>query len=70
VIPAKAVIGYVNGIRDMWVEYSVYNKTFISSTGREKTMEGMQSYTMFVEKNKQNQFKAKYEFTNEYFRKV
>lgn len=70
VIPAKAVLGYVGGIRDVWVEYQAYKRSWITSTS--KTINPgsnlYQSTTIFVEKN--NQFKPVFDYTDKYFRRV
>lgn len=70
VIPTKAVLGYIGGVRDGWVEYQAYNKNWITSTSREKIpmSEAYQSTTIFVEKT--NEFKSIFEFTDKYFRRI
>lgn len=71
VIPAKAVLGYMGGYRDGWVEYNVYGKTFVSTTaltqygiGNEKI-----STTEFVEIKDKAGIKPVFEFTNNRFGK-
>lgn len=69
-IPTKAVLGYVGGIRDGWVEYQAYNKNWITSTSREKNPETNEYYsaTIFIEKTPE--FRPFFEFTDTYFRRV
>ncbi len=70
IIPAKAVLGYMNGYRDGWVEYQVYGKTFLTTTalinagidGTEKI-----SSTEFAEKNDKKRAMPVFEFTDGYF---
>ncbi len=65
-IPAKAVLGYAGGNRDGWVEYKVYNKTFLTTTGLEKDGYGDTiPVTIFIEKN--SQFKPLLEFDDKHF---
>ena len=69
IIPAKAIIGYAGLTRDVWVEYQVFNNTWITSAALEKDGYGNKiSTTIFVEKD--SQFKSVFEFTNIYFRMV
>jgi len=66
IIPAKVVIGRFGNKNDAWVEYSVYNKTFITSTG----MSDGSSQTWFLDKNSDQSaelYKPVFEFTNKYF---
>ncbi|MDP2789241.1 MAG: hypothetical protein Q8O46_04345 [bacterium] len=69
IIPAKAVMGYVGGIRDVWTEYQIYNTSWITSTSRKKDGYGIEySATIFIEKD--NQFNPIFEYTDNYFRRV
>ncbi len=68
VIPAKTVLGYVGNLRDVWTEYRVYGKTWITNTARRtnpETGDERFSSTIFIEKD--TQFQPVFEFTNEYF---
>ncbi|KCZ72814.1 hypothetical protein ANME2D_01249 [Candidatus Methanoperedens nitroreducens] len=70
IIPAKAVLGYMNGYRDGWVEYQVYGKTFLTTTalinagidGTEKI-----SSTEFAEKKDKERAAPVFEFTDSSF---
>lgn len=70
IIPTKAVLGYVKSItRDGWVEYQVYNKTWITSTARKAVPNERNKYvstTTYIEKT--GGFIPIFEFTDEYFR--
>lgn len=70
VIPAKSVIGYMMKTRDVWTEYDIYNKTFISSTGYSDEGYGGNSITTFVDKNERNNLIPIFEFTDKYFRRL
>ncbi len=73
VIPAKAVMGYTkSGLRDAWVEYNLYNNTWITTT--ELLRYGLHneneiSATEFNLK-KDMVITPVFEFTDEYFRRV
>lgn len=69
-VHAKAVLGYVAGNRDGWVEYQVYGKTFITTTSSVNTgIDGTEkiSATEFVERKNKTTAKPVFEFTDSYF---
>lgn len=69
-VPAKAVLGYMAGNRDGWVEYQVYGKTFITTTSSVNTgIDGTEriSATEFVEKKNKTTAKPVFEFNDSYF---
>ncbi len=74
IIPAKAVLGYMEDKRDGWVEYQVYNKKFLTSTAREiETITGNKmSQTWFLNESDElfKLYKPVFEFTDKYFRRV
>ncbi|MCZ7400008.1 MAG: hypothetical protein O8C62_10110 [Candidatus Methanoperedens sp.] len=70
VIPAKAVLGYINGNRDGWSEYQVYGKTFMTTTSLLNTgIDGTEKLTSteFVEKKDKTTAKPVFEFTDKNF---
>jgi hypothetical protein len=70
VIPAKAVLGYINGNRDGWSEYQVYGKTLMTTTSLLNTgIDGTEKLTSteFVEKKDKTTAKPVFEFTDKYF---
>ncbi len=75
VIPAKAFLGKMDTKKDEWAEYSVYGKTFITSTAREtEAITGEQhSQTWFLDKNSSplaKLYTPYFEFTDKYFKVV
>ncbi len=75
VIPAKIMIGKMQDKYDAWVEYSVYSRTFITSTAREtEAITGEQhSQTWFLDKNNDplaKLYTPYFEFTDKYFKEV
>ncbi|MCZ7357888.1 MAG: hypothetical protein O8C66_03960 [Candidatus Methanoperedens sp.] len=71
VIPVKAVLGYMNGYRDGWVEYNVHGKIFLTSTALVTVGVGelteKKSATEFVEKKDKTTARPVFEFTDHYF---
>lgn len=69
-IQAKMFLGYINGIRDAWVEYSVNGKTYITSTSLKSIPFSNERIpaTLFTLKNEQ--FVPYFELTDSYFVKV
>lgn len=76
VIPAKAFLGYSGSNKDGWIEYEVYGKRFLSTTGLIKEnpfFDDMVSYTVFgnvSEEYKNRHIIPVFEFTDKYFRRV
>ncbi len=72
VIPAKAVLGYMNGKRDGWSEYQVYGKIFLTTTSLVNSgIDGTEKLTSteFVEKKDKTTAKPVFEFTDKNFGK-
>lgn len=70
VIPAKAVMGYADKLRDIWIEYRIYGIRYISSTGTEFNPDTgkEESITIFHPENEwKGQFEPIYQFTNKNF---
>lgn len=69
IISAKAKLGYIGGITDVWVEYLAYNISWITSTSRNKDGYGNDfSTTIFIKKD--NQFNPIFEYNDKYFKRV
>ena len=70
VIPTKAVLGYMGGIRDGWVEYQAYGKLFLTSTALVNTgINGgeKRSASEFIENKDKTTARPVFEFTDKYF---
>ena len=71
VIPVKAVLGYMDGFRDGWVEYQVYGTTFVSTTALAQY--GIKNekipITEFVDMKNKTGVKPVFEFTDNRFEK-
>ncbi len=70
IIPAKVVLGYVDGYRDAWVEYKVYNKTFYTTTALINSGpdgKGKISSTVFAERKNTTATRPVFEFTSKGF---
>lgn len=74
IVPAKAVMGYMENKKDGWVEYQVYNMKFITSTAREvEAITGNKiSQTWYLSETNElfRLYKPVFEFTDKYFKVV
>jgi hypothetical protein len=71
VIPAKVVMGTSGGEFDAWIEYSVFGKRYISSTGKlfNQGTGKDESITTFHPEGDWEGFSPIYQFTDKYFKK-
>ena len=69
VIPAKVVMGISGESFDTWIEYSIYDKRYISSTGKMYNQGSGkdESITTFHPEGDWEGFIPKYQFTDKYF---
>ena len=71
VIPAKSVIGHSGTYADIWTQYTVYNRRYISSTGLEFNPDVGKyvSVTTFHQEGEWDGFEPIYQFTDRSFEK-